>query len=561
MSRSRPSELSFNKPEDLVRIEGVEVSGDFTTPKQRARALAAIKSKGDVSENILYIRKVNKINKRSRHQERVFIITDRALYNVKPDNFSKCKRRIELNQIACVISSKSSYEFVVHVPSEKDYRVTCIYKKELMNVLKHVMLRIYDRSLLVVVIDAPELRKEVISVETESSMVRQVFGHLANEKAMREPTVEERDEQDETTIDMLSKPHEDKVGMSDFVLLKLLGKGAFGKVVKVQKTSDGKVYAMKIIRKAVVYRQQKVESTIAERVILSAFENPFIMTLKYAFQSASKLYLVMDYYPGGELFEHLKYQKRFSEEQARFIIAELAMAIGHLHSLNFIYRDLKPENVLMAADGHVCLTDFGLSKELDPATLESNTFCGTPDYIGPEILLSLPYTAAVDWWSLGIMTYELIIGITPFYSPNLNEMYRKIKMAKPKFPGWVSPECKDFITQLLEKDPADRLGSQGDDVGGLIHHPWFASIDFGKLLNKELQPPYNPEFMDDAQHLISLSGGRTDEPVIDSVVPDDILREISSKDPFTNFTFNASGRNMRLSLTQRNMDDDSDDED
>lgn len=172
-----------------------------------------------------------------------------------------------------------------------------------------------------------------------------------------------------------------KVTIDDFDLLKVLGRGAFGKVIQVRKKDSGKIYAMKVLKKNMVYQRKQVAHTQAERKILEAAQHPFLMGLRFAFQSETKLYLLMDFYKGGELFFHLQKKKRFSEDEARIIVAEVALALGHLHSKNFIYRDLKPENILMHESGHVCLTDFGLAKELDPDQTEARTMCGTPEYL------------------------------------------------------------------------------------------------------------------------------------------------------------------------------------
>merc|ERR1711994_394190 len=208
----------------------------------------------------------------------------------------------------------------------------------------------------------------------------------------------------------------------------------------------------------------------AERKILQSLQHPFLMHLRYAFQTEAKLYFVLDYYRGGELFFHLKKKRRFSEYQAQFFVAEVGMALGHLHSLDVVYRDLKPENILLDYSGHICLTDFGLSKDLSTIRRDSDdeealsfSFCGTPEYLAPEIVMSLGHGKAVDWWALGILLYELTVGIPPFYSQNVNEMYRYIKQAALRFPPKLSKDCKTLITGLLKRNPKQRLGSGAND--------------------------------------------------------------------------------------------------
>ena len=228
----------------------------------------------------------------------------------------------------------------------------------------------------------------------------------------------------------------------DFVLFLCFG------FLLVRKKDTGEIYAMKILKKKALIAKHQVEHTNAERKILQQLQHPFLMHLRYAFQTDAKLYFVLDYYRGGELFFHLKKKRRFSEAQAQIFVAEVAMALGHLHSLDVIYRDLKPENILLDHSGHICLTDFGLSKDLGPSNEDAHTFCGTPEYLAPEIVMNLGHGKAVDWWSLGILLYELTVGIPPFYSQNVNEMYRKIQEAPLLFPPNLSNPCKDLVTKV-----------------------------------------------------------------------------------------------------------------
>jgi len=281
--------------------------------------------------------------------------------------------------------------------------------------------------------------------------------------------------------------------------------------------------------------KHQVEHTNAERKILQSLQHPFLMHLRYAFQTEAKLYFVLDYYRGGELFFHLKKKRRFSEHQAMIFVAEVGMALGHLHSLDVIYRDLKPENILLDHSGHVCLTDFGLSKDLGPDNEDAHTFCGTPEYLAPEIVMNLGHGKAVDWWALGILLYELTVGIPPFYSQNVNEMYRKIQEAPLLFPPNLSNACKDLITKLLERDPKKRLGSSANDYKDIQKHAFFKSIDWQKLYNKEIEAPYKPNVkgLDDTSNFDDMF---LKEAVVDSHVAAPTLHA-SKGDGFENFTF------------------------
>ncbi|KAG2383554.1 hypothetical protein C9374_004225 [Naegleria lovaniensis] len=249
-----------------------------------------------------------------------------------------------------------------------------------------------------------------------------------------------------------------KVTLSDFELLTVVGRGSFGKVMKVREKGTSKVLAMKVLRKDMIVKENMVSHTLAEKKILQSIDHPFIVALHYAFQTEEKLYLVLDYLPGGELFFHLREETKFDVERAKFYAAQIVLAIEHLHKNDIIYRDLKPENVVLDADGYAVLTDFGLAKTSIGNNTPTYTFCGTPEYLAPEILKGQGHGKAVDWWSLGILLYEMIVGLPPFYSENINEMYELILKAPLKFPGTVDAQAQSLLKGLLERDEHKRLG-------------------------------------------------------------------------------------------------------
>merc|ERR1712100_639114 len=230
----------------------------------------------------------------------------------------------------------------------------------------------------------------------------------------------------------------------DFELLKVIGKGSFGKVMQVKKKDDGQIYAMKVLRKEAIIARKQVDHTRAEKAILQKIDHPFIVKLNYAFQTEEKLYMVLDFVNGGELFFHLKKEGKFSEERVRLYSAEIALALHHLHSRDIVYRDLKPENILIDADGHICITDFGLSKEISSDEV-THTFCGTPEYLAPEVLKGQGHGCPVDWWSLGTLIYEMLTGLPPFYSQNINIMYQKILNGELRFPETMSPDACSLL--------------------------------------------------------------------------------------------------------------------
>ncbi|KAK8826808.1 protein kinase 2 [Blastocystis sp. ATCC 50177/Nand II] len=308
------------------------------------------------------------------------------------------------------------------------------------------------------------------------------------------PTVETVESKADETI-LPQKPMEEnkKLTINDFELLKTVGQGSFGKVFQVRMKENGKIYAMKVLNKQRVMELKQYEHTLAERRIMEDISHPFLVCLRYAFQSQSKLYLVMDFFNGGELFHYLS-MGRFSENRAKFYAAEIAMGIGHLHDHNIVYRDLKPENLILDSEGHIRITDFGLSKKgVEGDTAHS--LCGTPEYLAPEIIRKMPYGKSVDWWSLGILIYEMINGLPPFYDTNRKLMYHRILTASVAKTPYMSPEAFDIVYKLLQRDPKARLGYNG--FAEIQSHPWFRDINWDALYKKEIVPPFRPTVKDE----------------------------------------------------------------
>jgi len=331
----------------------------------------------------------------------------------------------------------------------------------------------------------------------------------------------------------------EKPNIKHFDLLKEIGAGAFGKVYQVKHLKTGNIYAMKVLKKKKIVERNQVEHTKTERLVLNLSRHPFCVTLRCAFQTPKKLYFVMDFYRGGELFFHLQKVQRFKEETVRLMVAEVTLALGHLHTHDIIYRDLKPENILIDQNGHLALTDFGMTKRLKKGEA-TKTFCGTPEYLAPEVIKGLAYDKNVDWWSVGILCYELSVGIPPYYSAqSLNEMYRKIQFAKLSWrrrDKYLSKELMDFVAQLLVRNPAERLGTGSEDADEVVSHDFFSVLDLDEVMAKKVVPLYKPRFKGGSKNIKDTSNFEDVKRVKETVYKHDDRKQQSSVNHFENFT-------------------------
>nr|XP_025722260.1 ribosomal protein S6 kinase alpha-2 isoform X3 [Callorhinus ursinus]XP_025722330.1 ribosomal protein S6 kinase alpha-2 isoform X3 [Callorhinus ursinus] len=307
-------------------------------------------------------------------------------------------------------------------------------------------------------------------------------------------SVEEEGTVKEIDISHHVKEGFEKADPSQFELLKVLGQGSYGKVFLVRKTkgSDaGQLYAMKVLKKATLKVRDRVRSKM-ERDILAEVNHPFIVKLHYAFQTEGKLYLILDFLRGGDLFSRLSKEVMFTEEDVKFYLAELALALDHLHGLGIIYRDLKPENILLDEEGHIKITDFGLSKEAIDHDKRAYSFCGTIEYMAPEVVNRRGHTQSADWWSFGVLMFEMLTGSLPFQGKDRKETMALILKAKLGMPQFLSMEAQSLLRALFKRNPCNRLGAGIDGVEEIKRHPFFVTIDWNKLYRKEIKPPFKP---------------------------------------------------------------------
>ncbi|KAJ7658537.1 kinase-like domain-containing protein [Mycena rosella] len=287
--------------------------------------------------------------------------------------------------------------------------------------------------------------------------------------------------------------------LSDFIIQRTLGTGSFGRVHLVRSKHNLRFYAIKVLNKERVVKMKQVEHTNNEQRMLECVQHSFIINLWGYFQDTANLYMVMDFVPGGELFTLLRRSNRFPDPVAKFYAAEVALALNHLHGLGIIYRDLKPENVLLNADGHIKVADFGFAKAVDTTTW---TLCGTPDYLAPEVIGQQRYNKSVDWYALGILIYEMLFGLPPYHQAETNHLilYDRIQAGPAKVafpPAAFSDQAKDLIMKLMEGDPSKRFGNMRHGAADVFAHGWFREVDWARLEAREITAPYLPRITGD----------------------------------------------------------------
>ncbi|BGP16551.1 hypothetical protein JCM10213_000537 [Rhodosporidiobolus nylandii] len=411
---------------------------------------------------------------------------------------------------------------------------------DVMNEKSVLQVQIYDRSIEEeMFLGFCEIRPKLVNNHT----VDQWFSLAARPG-------EDHDVTGEIRIQIRYEKFDVKKGLhpNDFDFLRMIGKGTFGRVFQVRKKDTKRIYAMKVLSKREIIAKKEVAHTIGERKILQrSSDSPFLLGLKFSFQTDADLYLVMDYKSGGELFHHLQKEGRFTEDRARFYTAEIVLAFEHLHKFDIVYRDLKPENILLDATGHIVLCDFGLSKPDLPSDALTNTFCGTTEYLAPEVLLDdNGYSKIVDFWSLGVLLFEMCCGWSPFYAEDTQQMYKLICFGKVKFPrGVIGEDGKQFVKGLLNRNPKHRLGAQRD-AAELKEHAFFSSIDWDLLAQRKIPPPFKP-YVDSDESVANFDPEFTEANLFDEA-PHDV--DFDESDPSPDWLDAASELGRRQQETE-----------
>lgn len=360
------------------------------------------------SEQLLYSDKIIKINRYNMSQDRQIVITNKALYNFKKKSL---KRRIELTQIRGVSVSKLTDEFVVHGnEAEYDYDYVSSKRSLILETLGNAYNLMAGVEMIICVLDIKSL-KDVVTLKAEKKKDPN-FSRMPKSAQIKfsiflqEGSNKYRNGGSKQVQNVIylaeNKENVSEVRLEDFNIISVIGRGSFGKVCLVEYKNTGELYAMKSIKKDILIDLDQIENTLLEKKILQTVKHPFLCSLVFCFQSDERIYFVMNFVKGGELFQHLKKQKLFNENRVKFYGAQLGLALQYLHEKNIIYRDLKPENILMDEKGYLQLADFGLAKVLS-GDEKTNSFCGTPEYLAPEIILEQGHNHMADWWSYGIL--------------------------------------------------------------------------------------------------------------------------------------------------------------
>ena len=467
----------------------------------------AVKSNITRDEEIQFTDKINKKDNYFWAQERNIIITNKAIYNLKK---FQLKRRIDIKALIGITISKNSDEFVLHCKDlDYDYHFSSPRRKIILDILSNNYKAIFSQELKLFELPEKNLKEYVTTKEEkekQNSYTRMpknantlnikdyLFGNQSKTEINK----------NQTNIKLKHKFQNIKVNYNDFEIIKVIGRGYIGKILLVKYKNDGKYYAMKMMRKDQIISEELQENILLEKNILIEAQCEFILSLSFFFQTNERIYYLTPFIKGGDLYHKLKTDKFFKEDLVKFYSAQIAVALQYLHDLGIVYRDLKPENILLNDDGYIKLCDFGAAIKLHGVEKNYN-FAGSPEYASPEMINYLGHTVMTDWWSFGILIYEMLYGFTPFFNLDKDRMYDLIINGSISFPQYfnssnengekiieykVSDEAKNLINKLLEKDPGKRLGREGFEE--IKKDPFFYGINFDGLKNKKHKALFIP---------------------------------------------------------------------
>ena len=497
LKQNNDSENLLNKPKKATpsdinntKTNGIKPHNDCNTkinPKKISNSTNIFNKVTNINEKIIPNQnrtKNLKNNSKNKRKDESIPLSDKELITVNKteENITKIPKRAKILKS---IENKNNYN---HDTTEKivnKIKYKAIKKKEIKNEKgNHI-----DNSLI--------NNCNVSKISCKQNKNNFKLDSSVNKSNVIDQTLQENIHQKLN----LNSIEEERITPANFVCLAILGRGSFGEVYLVQHINNKEKYAMKVLRKERMLAQNLLKYAIAERNVLSLSHHPFIVKLNYAFQTSTKLFLLLEYCPNGDLGKHLLFEKRFSEQRAKFYICEVLLALENLHKRGIIFRDLKPDNVVLDDQGHCKLTDFGLSKEGVFEGKYAQSFCGSIAYLAPEMLKKQGHGKAVDWYLLGVLFYEMLVGVPPFFTTKKEEIFHNIECAELKIPNYVSTEVAELLRRLLERDPNKRLGGSAKDAQEIKEHPYFKDVDWNKVYNKEIKPPTFVNYMSKIVHM------------------------------------------------------------
>ena len=532
-----------------------------------------IKNNVTREEEIQFSDTVQKINKNGWKQSRNLVLTDKAIYNLKK---KELKRRIDYTKIIGITLSKQSDEFVIHcLEMDYDYQFISQKKKTIVEIIAKNYELIKEEELKLFEINVKNLNQFVTTKkekEKQQSLSRMpktgqinVKDYLFGNKSKTDVNIfQSKISKKNNSINFKNI----QANYEDFEIKSVIGRGSVGKILLAKYIKDGKYYAIKSMRKDQIISEGIADNILVEKNILIKSQCEFILKLSFFFQTPERIYYVTPFIKGGDLYHKLKSEIFFKEDLVRFYTAQIAVALQYLHNLEITYRDLKPENILLDEDGYIKLCDFG-SSVIIRGTEKVKNFAGSPEYAAPEIITYSGHNFMCDWWSLGILIYELLYGNTPFFNMDKTRMYDLINTGAISFPKFiqiegeekprnykVSEDAKNIISKFLEKDPGTRLGRQGLDE--IKKHPFFSGINFDDLIKKKVKPPFKPNISKDEKDITS----NFDEEYLNLEISDsptsDWAKDKEYENWFENFNDPDGGDDFEV-IEHPEVDDDDDD--
>lgn len=466
------------------------------------------------NEIILYSDAIIKINRHGQAQERSLIITNLALYNLKK---KELKRRVEIKNIKGISCSSESKELVIHcVENEYDYHYESSRRNKIIQIINAAYKDSHKLEIDLCVVNSKSLA-EFVTLKTEKKKDMR-FSRMPQNGKITVKNYLDNIQAKKSSVYNIGNIF----NLYDFKKICLIGKGSYSKVYLVEHEPTNNEFAMKVISKDLAIDQGKEENIINEQEILSNEKNGFILNSIQIFNTKKKDYILYPYLPGGDLYFHLV-NGPFDEERVRFYSAQVLFALNFLHSKGYVYRDLKPENIGIDENGYIKLLDFGLARKIKNKTF---SFCGSPEYISPEIILGHGHEKTTDFWSLGILIFELLFQCVPFFDENTPRMYEKICYGNLQFPRNsinVSNDAIDLITKLLYKIPSERLGA-GGGYEEIKKHPFFNNINFDMIISRRIIPSFLPNISGRFTTEYVNPEYRKETNLNDSIIDDECLR-------------------------------------